>query len=436
MAETSAVLEPWVEATRARVAAIAGSTPDWLAAIRTRAVGQFAAAGFPTRKDEEWRYTSVREIAEGPYRAAHPAASAAVDVTLYAPGTPDPFDGPRLVFVDGTFRDDLSDVGDLPEGITVEPLSAALARGADGLESALAMTPDGVHPFRALNTAWFVDGLHLHAAAGAVLDRPVHVLCLGGVGGAGGCHLRHRIVLEAGARVAVVEEYRGPGETLTNVVTDVDIGAGAHFGRVNICQEDDRAHHVGSLTVRQERDSRCHDMFVGFGGALVRNEIECLLDGENAECMLYGLYHLDGRRVVDNHTLLRHAKPNCRSWELYRGILDGHSRGVFTGKIHVYPDAQKTDAKQNSNSLLLSRDAEADTRPRLEIHADDVRCTHGATVGELDEDTLYYVRTRGIDLEAARRMLVRAFASEVLAEVRGDALREDLGARLAASLGV
>jgi Fe-S cluster assembly protein SufD len=425
-------LAPWIEATRARVAELAGNAPEWLAGLRSRAVEEFERIGFPTRRDEEWRYTNVRPIVEGPFRAPAAEQAAAVDL---APYTSDAIAGPRLVFVDGRYREDLSRVGDLPAGISIEPLSSALARDAAGLSGVLGSTPEGTHPFRALNTACFVDGLHLHAEAGATLEVPVHVLSLSGVAGAGACHLRHRIDVGRGAKVAVIEEYRGVAEAFTNVVTDVEVADGGTFSRVNICQEDDRSHHVGFLSVRQGAESQVHDLFLGLGGAIVRNEIDVILDGENGECTLYGLYHLDEKRQVDNHTLLRHAKSNCRSWELYRGILDDHSRGIFTGKIHVYPDAQKTDAKQNSNSILLSRDAEADTRPRLEIHADDVKCTHGATVGELDETALFYLRSRGINPEMARRMLVHAFAKEVLEAVDAEALRSELEVRLSESLG-
>ena len=232
----------------------------------------------------------------------------------------------------------------------------------------------------------------------------------------------------------MIEEYRGETETLTNVVTDVFVATGGHLDRIKIAQEAPTAHHVSFLSVLQEGESTFEDLFFSVGGAFTRNEIAAHLDGEEVECTINGLYHLDDERRVDNHTLLRHAKPNCRSWEMYRGVLDGRSRGIFTGKIHVYEDAQKTDAKQNSNTLLLSRDAEADTRPRLEIHADDVRCTHGATVGELDDSALFYLRSRGIPERQARHMLVGAFAAEVLDGLENAAVKEELESRLAASL--
>jgi len=438
----AAALAPWIEATRARAAELAGGAPAWLAELRARAADEFAQNGFPTRRDEEWRYTSVKPIVDGPFRAALARSAAGsparVDLARYAVPA---FDGPTITFVDGVFRSDLSRLAGLPAGIIVEPLAAALARGGEGLEGALATAPTGVHPFRALNTASFADGVHVHAAAGAKAPRPIRVLAIGGggaggggAGGGGAVHLRHRVSLGAGARLTLIEEYRSEGGVFTNAVTDAEIGAGAHLERVHIVAEDPRAHHIGFLSVRQEGESRFHDLFLATGGAIVRNEIDVLLAGEHAECTLNGLYHVDGDRVVDNHTLLRHAAANCRSWEVYRGILDGRARGIFTGKIHVYADAQKTDAKQSSNTILLSRDAEADTRPRLEIHADDVKCTHGATVGELDETALFYLRSRGIPRDAAERLLVRAFASEVLAAVADEAVRADLEARLVAAL--
>ena len=433
MATTDAksALGPWVDATRARIETLAEVTPAWLAPLRAQAVEAFAAAGFPTRRDEEWRYTNVKPIVEGPFGRVLPEKTVEVDL---APFTCPAISGPRIVFVDGCLRDDLSSLEGIPEGITFEPMGRAVARNAPGLEGSLASYPDGTHPFHALNTACFADGVFLHVAAGVTFDAPLHILSIGGVGGAGASHLRHRFSVEPGARVSVVEEYRGEAESFTNVVTDVFVAQGGHLDRVKIAQEAPTAHHISFLSVLQESDSRFHDLFFAVGGGITRNEIEVLLDGEEVECTLNGLYHLDGKRQVDNHTLLRHAKPNCRSWEMYRGVLDDHSRGIFTGKIHVYEDAQKTDAKQNSNSLLLSRDAEADTRPRLEIYADDVRCTHGATVGELDETALFYLRSRGISPRDARHMLVHAFAGEVLGSLENDAIRIELEERLAASL--
>ena len=427
----------WVEATRARIDGLTDRTPEWLSSLREQGIEHFTASGFPTRRDEEWRYTNVKPIVEGPFRTPLPEATATVDV---APFTCDALSGPRMVFVDGIFRDDLSDLSSLPDGVTVERMTDAVARNAPGLEESLSRHPEGSHPFHALNTACFADGAYVHAAPKARGEAPIHVLCIGGVGGAGASHLRHFFHVEPDARIAVVEEYRSPAdsggktETLTNAVTDVFVARRGHLDRVKIAQEDHTAHHIAYLSVLQESDSVFHDTFFAVGGGTTRNEIEALLDGEEVECTINGLYHLDGARQVDNHTLLRHAKPNCRSWEMYRGVLDGKSRGIFTGKIHVYEDAQKTDAKQNSNSLLLSRDAEADTRPRLEIHADDVRCTHGATVGELDESAMFYLRSRGISEIDARHMLVHAFAGEVLDPIEDDALRAELATRLATSL--
>jgi len=430
-APVAAALAPWIESTRTRAAELSRGAPAWLAALRIRAAEEFARVGFPTRRDEEWRYTSVKPIVEGPFRAAPAGASAVVDLARIAAGAPD---RPVIVFVDGAYREDLSRLAGLPAGIVVEPIATAVARGGDSLERALADAPAGVHPFRALNTASFADGAHVRAEPGVVCPRPIRVLSIGGAGGPGAAHLRHRVSIGAGARVTLVEEYRSVAPLLVNAVTDIELGCGARLDRVHIVDEDPRAHHIGFLSVRQEGESRFHDLFLATGGAIVRNEIDVLLDGEHAECTLNGLYHADGDRQVDNHTLLRHARANCRSWEVYRGILDGRARGIFTGKIHVWPDAQKTDAKQSSNSLLLSRDAEADTRPRLEIHADDVKCTHGATVGELDETALFYLRSRGIPRDAARRLLVRAFASEVLAALEEEGIRTELEERFVGAL--
>ena len=425
------VLEPWIEGTRHRVASFTKVDPSWLQLLRNNAIERFADLGFPTRRDEEWRYSRISPLAQGPFWNTVSESTAEIDLNNYSSPA---FNGPRIVFVDGVWREDLTSLGELPEGLTIEPLASALAREAPGLEPTISRAPSGKHPFHHLNTASFADGVYLSAAEDCSFDPWIHVLCIGGLEGVAASHLRHCFVVAEGARISVVEEYRDFGPTFTNVVADVRVGKGGCLDRIKIAAESDQSNHISYLTVQQEEESTFTDLFFATGGGVTRNEIEATLDGEEVECTLNGLYHLDGTRELDNHTLLRHTKPNCRSWEMYRGVLEGHSRGIFTGKIHVFEDAQKTDAKQNSNTILLSKYAEAASRPRLEIHADDVRCTHGATVGELDESALFYLASRGITPSAARDMLVLAFAAEVLETLENDEVRAELTRRLSDSL--
>ncbi len=425
------VLEPWIEETRQRVASFTKADPSWLQSLRNSAIDEFVNLGFPTRRDEEWRYSRISPLAQGPFWNTVSESTAEIDLQKYSSPA---FNGPRIVFVDGVWREDLTSYGELPEGLTIEPISKALARKAPGLEPTISRVPSGKHPFHHLNTASFADGVYLSASKDCTFEPLIHVLCIGGLEGGGASHLRHCYDVAGGASVSVVEEYRDFGSTFTNVVADVRVGTEGRLERVKIAAESDQSNHISYLTVQQEEESTFRDLFFATGGGVTRNEIEATLDGEEVECTLNGLYHLDGKRELDNHTLLRHTKPNCRSWEMYRGVLEGKSRGIFTGKIHVFQDAQKTDAKQNSNTILLSKDAEAASRPRLEIHADDVRCTHGATVGELDESALFYLASRGIAPSAARDMLVLAFAGEVLETLGNEAMRAELTQRLGDSL--
>jgi Fe-S cluster assembly protein SufD len=287
----------------------------------------------------------------------------------------------------------------------------------------------------ALNTAFLHDGAHIQLRTGTILERPIHLLFVA-TGDAGGpsmmAHPRVLIVLGANSQASIVETYAGPdgARYFTNAVTEIVLGENAVLDHYKLQHESRDACHVSSVHVQAQRSASHTSHSISTGGALVRNDVVAVLDGEGVECTLNGLYVADGQRLVDNHTTIDHAQPHCGSREIYKGILTDRARGVFNGKIIVRPDAQKTDAKQTNRALLLSEDAQINTKPQLEIFANDVRCTHGAAVGQLDEDAQFYLRSRGLSDADASRLLIHAFASDVLNRLPLESVRRGVEDRL------
>jgi Fe-S cluster assembly protein SufD len=404
--------------------------PDWLEPRRRAAADRFAAVGFPASRDEEWRFTPIGPIAQGSWRPS-PGVPASVAADRLAPFIFGQAGWSTLVFVDGAYSEALSRVTELPRGVVVGSLAEALRDNGGVLEAHLARhAPVEGSPFTALNTAGFRDGGLVHVPAGLDLERPVHLVYLTTPDAEGtAIHPRNLIVVERGARASVIESYvtLTPGGVYwTNPVTEVAAAAGSWLEHTRIQRESERAHHVGLTHVDQARDSHYRSFSMAMGGALARHNLHVRLNDENIETLMYGLYLSRGEQVVDNHTAIFHDQPNCRSWEVYKGVLDGRSRAVFNGKVFVQPAAQKTDAKQTNRNLLLSDLARVDTKPQLEIFADDVRCTHGATVGRLDDVALFYARSRGVPKDAAERLLTYAFAAEVIEEVALEPVRNEL----------
>jgi Fe-S cluster assembly protein SufD len=283
------------------------------------------------------------------------------------------------------------------------------------------------------------EGGFVHLARNADVARPVHLVFVTTTEAAGSVsHPRNLIVVEPGARASVIESYvtlAPAGTYWTNAVTEVVAGANSWLEHTRIQRESERAYHIGSTHVDQYRDSHYRSFSMAMGGALARHNLHVRLNDENIEALMYGLYLTRGEQLVDNHTAIYHDQPNCRSWEVYKGVLDGRSRAVFNGKVFVRPEAQKTDAKQTNRNLLLSDGAKVNTKPQLEIFADDVKCTHGATVGRLDEGALFYARSRGVPAEEAQRLLTYAFAAEVISEVALEPVRQELEALVRSRLG-
>jgi Fe-S cluster assembly protein SufD len=402
--------------------------PEWLDRLRNAAIERFAGTGFPTARDEEWRFTPVGAIAGTAWRSVPGNSTvSAAQLRPFIFGHPD---WSTLVFVNGYYREELSSAFQLP-GVQAGSLSESVRSNGPALEAHLGRhAPIETSPFGALNTAMMGEGGFVHIAAHSELSHPIHLLFVTTSEAAGGVvHPRNLIVVERGARAAVIESYVtvSPGSTSwTNSVTEVSLGANAWLEHARIQRESERAYHIGLTHVDQQRDSHYRSFSLAMGSALARHNLHARLNDENIETLLYGLYLTHGDQLVDNHTAIYHDHPNCRSWEVYKGVLDGRSRGVFNGKVFVRPEAQKTDAKQTNRNLLLSDGARVDTKPQLEIFADDVKCTHGATVGRLDDIALFYARSRGVPAAQAQRLLTYAFAAEVLAEVSLDPVREEL----------
>jgi len=419
-------VERLVQAYQAFAANGASGAPAWLKELRAGGIARFGALGFPTTKQEAWRFTSVAALTETEFELAHPASRIphldAIKPFLLG-------DGPRLVFVNGFLARSLS-----------TPLSDGVR--LDGLAQALVDTPDLVRqhlgkyaafadrPFAALNTAFAHDGAFVHVPARTVFEQPIQLLFLAVPSGTAPLvsHPRNLIVVEREARVSVVETYVAldGGTYWTNAVTEVVAGDGARVDCYRIQRESDRAYHVAVTDVHQGRDSIANVHAVSFGGALARHDLRGTLAGPGGYLILNGLYALTGDQHADHHTAIDHAAPHCESHEYFNGVLDDRSRGVFNGRIIVRPGAQKTDSKQTNNNLLLSRDAHADSQPQLEIYADDVKCTHGSTVGPLDPKALFYLESRGIGEDEARRLMTYGFAAEILNRMDIAPLREQL----------
>lgn len=404
-----------------------GGEPAWLARARDTAMNRFYESGFPTTSQEDWRFTDVGPIAETPFRAAKRVPDAAPLAGI----TDGPLRSCQLAFVNGRFAPRISSTLGLPDGVRVRSLAEVLKTGAAGLEPHVGRHAGaGTHPFAALNTAFFKDGAAIHVPRGVVVPEPIHLLFVTiGDGEPSVFHPRVLMTLEDHAQATVVESYigQGAGAYFMNAVAEIELGESAVLDWSKLQRESIQAFHMASVSVVQARASTFTSHAITLGGAIARNDVAAVLAGEGAECTLNGLYQATGRQLVDNHTTIDHQKPQGTSRQLYKGVLDGHARGVFNGKVIVRPDAQKTDAVQSNKNLVLSDDATIDTKPELQIFANDVKCKHGATIGQLDADVLFYLRSRGIGERAARGLLVHAFASEILDQVRQEAVRAQLG---------
>ncbi len=389
-------------------------------AARAQAFARALARGLPGQHDEDWKYSDPAPLVQ---RQFVPAGAGQTDPAPWLlPG----HDGHRLVFVNGRYAPGLSQVAVLPAGARLDAVSRTQTRATE--------TTDGFgSAFTDLNLALHTDGAVLELAPGVTLEVPVHVLYLHT--GSGMAHVRNILRLNQNSRAQVIEHYAGAdGEYFCNAVTDIQLAEGAQLAHHRLQQHAAQGLHVGSLHVAQARDSHLRVHSTDLGGSWVRNDLFAALAAPGAAIRLDGLYMPFDRQHIDNHTRIDHRQPQCVSRESFKGILDGHGRGVFNGKIVVHRDAQKTDSEQSSRALLLSRSAEVDAKPELEIYADDVKCKHGATVGQLDEDALFYLRSRGLDRPAAHSLLTYSFAEEMLGQIPYEPLRRHIEAAVLARL--
>jgi Fe-S cluster assembly protein SufD len=409
----------------------AGPSTAWLPELRKSAFDRFTALGFPTTRNEDWHFTSVTKIAERIFKPVKPGTCTVPEhvVDHLAGGEAD---WHRLVFVNGKFEKGLSNFAELPAEVTVATLRETLKESPEFVAERLGkLASFDAHPFTALNTAFAHDGVVIHVPRGVVVDAPLQIVHVCDEKAAGGAvHPRLLVVAEALSQFTIVENYVAVGTPsyFVNAVAEVELGNGAIVNHYMVQRESTEAFHVGTVQVTQGKDSVYHSFSFATGAALSRTNVYTRLIGDGAETKLNGLYLVDGTQHVDHQTFVEHIAPNCASRELYKGILDGSSHGVFNGKVYVHPEAQKTDGKQTNHALLLSEGARVDTKPQLEIFADDVKCTHGATVGKLDQVGLFYMKSRGINAESARALLTYAFAAEVLETIELDALRTQLEA--------
>ena len=429
------MIDPFLQSFERFSANGGAAAPEAVRSLRLSAITRFETLGFPTTRNEDWHFTSVSPIAEGRF-APLTTPIGTVTATQLAPFSFAESDWHTLVFVNGRYDAALSlgGGGALPIGVRVLPLAQAF----DELPVLVAqhlgqIASFDIHTFTALNTAFINDGAVVHVAQDVELTRPIHLLFVSdeGEGRAatqGVAHPRNLIVLDRHSKATVIESYAGlaDGAYFTNAVTEATIADGATLTHLKLQRESARAFHVGTLDVRQARNSHFFSFSFATGAALSRTNIYTELRGEGCGATLNGLYLGDRDQHIDHQTRIEHVAPSCYSRELYKGILDGAAHGVFNGKVYVHPEAQKTDGKQTNNTLLLSEKAQIDTKPQLEIFADDVKCTHGATVGRLDETSLFYMKSRGINARTARELLTYAFAADVLETIELAEVREGL----------
>jgi Fe-S cluster assembly protein SufD len=396
--------------------------------MRRAAFDRFGTLGFPTTKNEDWHFTSVSPIVDQDY-VFLAAKSGDVARDELAPFTFGATDWYTMVFVNGRFAPELSDIAKLPNGVRLWDLASAWTKAPDVVDRVGKLASYDNQGFTAFNTAFMLDGAVIQIGKDTEVDRPIHLLFVTDATAAKGMmHPRNLILVGRHAKATVIESFVSTTDAvyLTNAVTEVSVGEGATLRHYKMQRESARAFHVGTIEASQARDSHYVSFSLSTGAALSRTNVYTTLDGEGCGATLNGLYMADGEQHCDHQTQIIHAQPNCFSRELYKGVLDGRSHGVFNGKVYVHPIAQKTDGKQTNNNLLLSETAQVDTKPQLEIFADDVKCTHGATVGQIDQVALFYLKSRGIDASLARRLLTYAFAAGVLETIEVDEVREAL----------
>ena len=394
--------------------------------LRQAGLDRFKRSGFPTTNEEDWRFTSLKPFTEIPFEIMTDSGEQLLDQAILDEIAFSQHDTDNLVFIDGHFSDQLSQISDQPEGVTVSNLASAF----DIIDNKIGLlSGKDENPLIALNDAFFTDGAWIHIPANQTLSKPVHLVFLySAIKDGQASHIRNLIIAEANSKGTIIESHISLGQAAasSNIVTETQLGDGSNLEHIKLQDQSSLAIHLSSLHSKLSSDARYAFHSFALGSQLSRNNLRMDLDKPGIECMLNGLYMTRGRQLADHHMIVNHAAPNCDSHEYFNGILDDQSRGVFHGRILVEPEAQKTDAKQTNKNLILSGEATVNTKPQLEIYADDVKCTHGATIGELDNDAIFYLRARGLDAMTARRMLMHGFTGEIVERIQHNTIRDEL----------
>jgi Fe-S cluster assembly protein SufD len=415
----------------------AGNGRPWLDRLRQSAIDRFDSVGFPSSTDEAWRHTNINPITRTAFQHAEREELAGDHISDFSFGTDA---AAELVFVNGHFAPGLSRIANLPRGVRIKNLAGALEKDSAEIEKHLGKYASiESNPFVALNTGFVRDGAYVHLTRGTIVENPIHLLFISSPGNEPSVsHPRVLFIAEEGAKATIVETYAGIGQGVyfTNAVTEIFASANSHIDHYKMQQEALQAFHVATMQVQLERDGNFVSHSASLGSKLTRNDLNVVMNGPNAYATLNGLVIISGDQHIDNHTLLCHDKPHCLSHELYKHVLSDRAAAVFHGKIYVQKDAQKTDSKQTSKALLLSDNAVMNSQPALEIYADDVKCTHGSTIGPVDEEMVFYLRSRGVSLEAARHLLSYAFAADVTRRIKVEPVRRRLEDFMAAQHGL
>lgn len=428
MTPANTSISPAMDLIRHQFAPVAAQPqPGWLRTLRQDGLARFNEVGFPTLQQEDWRFTNVAPIAQLPFQPATLGKVNGAEANVIAESIFADLPGHRLVFVNGQYAPSLSRLLPLPAGVRVESLATALASEDSPAKAHLGQYAAAQgNAFTALNQAFFTDGAFISVPAGVTVDETVELIFItSGQRNGQAIQPRNLILAGANSRVTVVESYLQTGsETyFTNAVTEIVAGDEAHVEHVKLQDEALGSYHLAGIGGHFGRGSQTRIHSIALGARLSRNNIRVKLAGEGLESVLNGLYLTRGEQLADHHMVVEHAQPHCASHEYFNGILDDRSKGVFHGRILVREIAQKTDAKQTNKNLLLSDLATADTKPQLEIYADDVKCTHGATIGQLNPESIFYLRSRGLDTPSAKRMLIKAFAGEIIERIQAEPIR-------------
>lgn len=392
---------------------------------RKEALSNFSKLEFPTIKDEEWKYTSIAPLLKHNFVPSYEKKNVTMDFIkslLF-----DEMEHSLIVFINGRYSDEHSDLLNLPNGVVVGSIADEIKKKNHILLKHFGKYADHQnHIFTALSTAYTEDGAFIYVPAGKIVEEPIHIIFITDSDSEKILtQPRNLFVAEKNSQVTIIEHYVGNEDEIyfTNAVTEIVAEENAVVDHIKLQEESKKAFHIARMEVDQEKSSNFSSHLISTGADLTRNEFNAKFNDAGGECTLNGLYMIDGTQLFDAHTLMDHAKPHCNSHEHYKGILDDKSRGVFNGKIIVRPDAQKTNAFQENNSILLSDEALVNTKPQLEIFADDVKCSHGATIGQMDEDAKFYLKSRGIGEEASKGILLHAFASDVITTIKIESIR-------------